>query len=547
MEKILLTVLFLIPTILGNFYVTSSITKAYADENSKIKVIPQPDKIIYTPGYFELSKNMNIYVFDGSDEAKNLGVYLSERINEATGFSPSVKVLTHEKPISGSVVLNLNESFKSLGDEGYKLEIVTDKVIISAFKPAGIFYGIQTLRQVMTGFDADNWKISCATIEDKPRYPWRAFMLDCARHFMSIDLLKRYVDLLAYHKINVFHLHLTDDQGWRMEINRYPLLTEVGAWRKYGILVKPGDIRDTNQKDQRHGGFYTKKELKELVAYAQSRYITVVPEIEMPGHSTAAVACYPELSCTGKHLEVDTTVYSKKNLFCPGKEFTYEFLQNVLDEVCEVFQSKYIHIGSDEALKNSDNWKKCPLCQKRMKDENLKDINELQGYFVKRIDAFMQSKGRIIITWDEILEGGISQNAVVESWRGMEGADAASKLNHYVISAPYQYLYFDYSQDEDSTGTEWNGRNTMKRVYSFEPTPDNFTENQVKYVIGAECCLWTEGVFEHQVDSKVFPRLCAFSEVVWSSAENRDFINFTDRMKIHYPRLRSMGISYYEK
>jgi hexosaminidase len=427
--------------------------------------------------------------------------------------------------VSASIRLALNRSLKHLGDEGYRLKIESRSIEISAPKPAGLFYGIQSLRQLATGVR----QIPCAEIEDKPRFGWRGMLLDCCRHFMTVDLVKRYIDLLAYHKMNVLHWHLTEDQGWRLEIKRYPRLTEVGAWR--------------TQNGKRYGGFYTQDEVRDVVAYAAARFVTVVPEIEMPGHSVAALAAYPELSCTGKPIEVETHWGIFNDVLCPGKESTFEFVQNVLDEVCSLFPSTYIHIGGDECPKYY--WKTCPDCQARIKAEGLKDENELQGYFTRRIDKYMLSKGRHIIGWDEILEGGVSKTAVVQSWRGMTGAVAAAKQGNPVISSPWDDTYFYCPQVPEEVRINYRTLNSLDKAYAFEPVPPSLTPAQASLVMGGECCLWAEYTQQFEVDPQMFPRLCAFAEAVWSPAAARNFADFSARLDKHYPRLAALGVDYH--
>ncbi|MCE5249802.1 beta-N-acetylhexosaminidase [bacterium] len=501
-----------------------------AAENGALAIIPKPVKVLPQEGSFTLKKGL--VISQSGQVPPELGHYLAGQIVAASGFTPAVTIVSGGKVPDGSIRLSLDESLSStLGDEGYSLIIAPVSVKLTAPKPAGLFYGIQTLRQLLDSRKGTTPALPCAEIEDRPVYSWRGMSLDCARHFMTIDFIKRYIDLLAYHKMNVFHWHLTDDQGWRIEIKRYPRLTGIGAWREeYG---------------ERYGGFYTQEEAKDIVAYAKSRYITVVPEIEMPGHATAAVAAYPPLSCSGKPVNVETGWGVFTNLFCAGKDETFVFLENVLNEICEIFPSPYIHIGGDEAKK--DQWEKCPLCQKRIKDEGLKDERELQGYFTKRIDAFMQSKGRTIIGWDEILEGGISPGAVVQSWRGMKGAEEGTRKGHRVISSPHDYTYFDYPLYSLRSKAWWMGITPPEKTYSFQPAPDNFTKEQAALIMGGECCMWAEYAPQPEIDQQVFPRLCALCEVLWTPKEQRDWNDFSGRMETHYRRLDALGVDYYKE
>lgn len=500
-----------------------------ATDNLALEIIPKPVKAKVLDGYFEITKGTMIVVKDGSYEMATLGNYLAEILGNSIGRNPIMKINPSSKVPEGSIVLNIKNSPKSLGAEGYILSVTRNSVSLSALKPAGIFYGVQTIRQIMLGRKEETIKIPCSYIEDKPRYEWRGMLLDCCRHFMTADFIKRYIDLLAYHKMNVFHWHLTEDQGWRLEIKKYPLLTEIGAWRE--------------ENGHRYGGFYTQEEVKDIVAYAKSRYVRIVPEIEMPGHSTAALAAYPEFSCTGRPLNVETNWGVFKDVYCPGKEETFEFLQNILKEVCDLFPSPYIHIGGDEVPK--DNWKKCPDCQKRIKDEGLKDEHELQGYLTKRIDAYMQTLGRNIIGWDEILEGGVSKTAVVQSWRGLQGAITAAGQGNYVISSPWEPVYFYCPQIKEEVKEGSQTINTLEKVYAFEPVPPELTPEQAKYILGGECCMWNEYTYQFEVDPQIFPRLCALCEVLWSPAESRDYSDFARRLDLHYNRLDELGVDYY--
>ena len=505
---------------------TSSVT------SGKPEIIPNPVIMKPKEGSFTLSPSTEIIVRNGSGELKKVGEYLSENIRDISGFAPMVREASGTGAARGAITLTTSGADVSLGAEGYTLTVTGNSVMISAPGTAGVFYGIQTFRQMlMSGASkqGDSFVVSGVHIEDKPVYPWRGMLMDCSRHFMTTEFIKRYIDLLAFHKMNVFHWHLTDDQGWRLEIKRYPKLTSVGAWRGEG--------------GTRHGGCYTQDDVREIVAYAKSRYITVVPEIEMPGHATAAIASYPELSCDEQSIDVETDWGVHTNLFCAGKETTFEFLENVLAEVCDLFPSHYIHIGGDEAKK--DKWESCPYCRKRIRDEGLTDENELQGYFTRRIDAYMQTLGRSIIGWDEILEGGPSKTAVVQSWRGMEGALEGSKEGHYVISSPHTHTYFDYPMADEGVHVWWMLVTPLEKTYSFRPTPEELTRSQAEYIMGGECTIWTERAPEPEVDYKVFPRLCAFSEVVWTPEGLRDWQDFSRRMETHYRRLELLGVDFF--
>jgi hexosaminidase len=491
---------------------------------SPLSIIPLPEKVKRRHGVFDTAEKPEILFEVQDQQVTALAAYLAETWREATGSAPDI---SGEKSAgdSTSIRLALNRSLKHLGDEGYRLKIEPRAIEISAPKPAGLFYGIQSLRQLATGART----IPCAEIEDRPRFGWRGMLLDCCRHFMTVDLVKRYIDLLAYHKMNVFHWHLTEDQGWRLEIKRYPRLTEIGAWR--------------TQNGKRCGGFYTQDEVRDVVAYAASRFVTIVPEIEMPGHSVAALAAYPELSCTGVPIAVENHWGIFNDVMCPGKDSTFEFVQNVLDEVIALFPSTYIHIGGDECPKYY--WKTCPFCQARIKAEGLKDENELQGYFTRRVEKYVLSKGRRIIGWDEILEGGVSATAVVQSWRGMAGALAAAKQGNAVISSPIDTTYFNCPQAPEEARLGYPWVNTLEEAHSFDPVPPGLTPRQASLIMGGECCLWSEYIQEFELDSLVFPRLCAFAESVWSPAKASTFADFSARLDGHLPRLAALGVDYH--
>ena len=422
------------------------------------------------------------------------------------------------------------DSAKWCGAEGYHLFVMPNEIQIIALTDTGVFYALQTLRQLMpVDFgqkkrrDINSIEIPCIRISDKPRFAWRGMNLDCCRHFMDVDFILRYIELLAYHKMNVLHWHLTEDQGWRIEIKKYPELTRVGAWRK----EDDGSI---------YGGYYTQKDIRLVLAHAAERYITVVPEIEMPGHALAALASYPQLSCTGGPFEVEKRWGVFNDIYCAGNDSVFIFLHDVLTEVMDLFPSKYIHIGGDEAPKVR--WEACPKCQARMKAENVKSEEELQGYFNRRIEKFLNAHGRQLIGWDEILEGGLSPGSTVQSWRGIEGGIEAAMQGHDAIMSPTSHCYFDYS----TTNTN------LEKVYSFEPIPEDLPVYKRHHIIGAECCMWTEVAPQEVIDSRVFPRLCALCEVMWSYPAGRSFKEFHGRLQTHYKRLDAMDVQYgYER
>ncbi|HUH32609.1 MAG TPA: beta-N-acetylhexosaminidase, partial [Daejeonella sp.] len=415
----------------------------------QVSIIPQPLRVTEAQGSFVIQPGTRIYIDPKNSELKRIAATLAEHVKAVTGYSLPVK--TGGKDSKNSILLTLNGAPDSLLTEGYLLVSDPQRVVLRANTAQGLFYGMQTIYQLLPvkkldGIAQNQVSIPAVTIADKPRYGWRGMMLDVGRHFYPVDFVKQFIDYLAMHKMNSFHWHLTEDQGWRIEIKKYPKLTEVGAWRD-GTLI--GAYSNNPKFDSvRYGGFYTQAQVREVVAYAKTKYINVVPEIEMPGHAVAALASYPELSCTGGPFKVEKLWGVLDDVYCAGNEETFKFLENVLSEVVELFPSSTIHIGGDESPKVR--WKACPKCQARIKAEGLKDEHELQSYFIKRIENFLLTKNKRIIGWDEILEGGLAPKAAVMSWRGTEGGIAAAKQHHEVVMSPTSYLYFDYLQGKAS-------------------------------------------------------------------------------------------------
>jgi len=390
---------------------------------------------------------------------------------------------------------------------------------------------------------ANNVSIPAVTIVDKPKYAWRGMLLDVGRYFYSPQFIKKYIDYLGAHKMNTFHWHLTEDQGWRIEIKKYPKLTEVGAWRDQTIV---GHLRDKTRKydGKRYGGFYTQEEIKDIVNYAKNRYVTVVPEIEMPGHSQAALAAYPELSCTGGPFKVSDTWGVHQEVYCAGNEQTFKFLEDVLSEVVTLFPSPIIHIGGDECPKTR--WQQCPKCQARIKAEGLKDEHELQSYFIKRMENFLLTKNKNIIGWDEILEGGLAPKAAVMSWRGITGGIAAAKQHHDVVMTPGAYLYLDHYQgDPSQEPLAIGGYTTLEKTYSYDPTPVELTADEAKYIKGAQANVWSEYIpTPEHAEYMMMPRLAALSEVAWTKPQNKNWEDFKRRMQQEYKRYDAMGYNY---
>jgi len=515
------------------------------EKNVDISIIPEPQELIVNSGQFEIIENTKIVVDSDNLKVKDVANYFAEQFNEVSGYS--IEVLESSKNINAknSIIFSDKKLDISLGDEGYTLISNEDGIILNG-TPHGLFYGVQTLFQLLPKeiFSKNtvanfNWSIPSVEIKDKPRFKWRGMHLDVGRHMFPISFIKKYIDYIAMHKLNTFHWHLTEDQGWRIEIKKYPKLTEIGAWRKGTQIAK------TNKSDdKRYGGFYTQAEIKEVVKYATERFVTVVPEIEMPGHSVAALTSYPKLSCTGGPFEVRTLWGIDDDIYCAGNEATFIFLENVLIEVLELFPSKYIHIGGDEAPKKR--WEKCPKCQARIKKEGLTDEHELQSYFISRIEKFLNSNGRQIIGWDEILEGGLAPNAAVMSWRGIEGGIKAAKLKHNVVMSPTDFCYFDYYEGKpENEPLAIGGFLPVEKVYSYEPIPDVLNADEQKYIMGLQANQWTEYIATPELaEYMTLPRLCALSEVAWSPKEKRNYEDFSDRMSVHYGRMYELGINF---
>jgi hexosaminidase len=501
-------------------------------------VIPRPLEVKKRAGTFILDKRTVIVHDPGDAHLNRLAAYFCQRIKNAAGFTPRTAAAAPDRE---QTIISLTLApDKSLGTEGYYLRVQPGKLTLQAPAANGIFYGIQTILQLLpieiwgSGAAAGiTLEIPAVEIKDAPRYPWRGMHLDVARHFFPKEFVKKYIDYLAMYKFNTFHWHLTEDQGWRIEIEKYPRLTEISAWRKESW----GDGKP-------HGGFFTREEIKEIVAYASERYITIVPEIEMPGHSQAALAAYPELSCTGGPFEVDTRWGIREDIYCAGNEKTFEFLENVLSEVVELFPGEFVHIGGDEAPKAR--WQKCERCQARMKAEGLEDENQLQAYLIKRIEKFLNARGKRLIGWDEILEGGLAPNAAVMSWRGMEGGIEAAKQNHDVVMTPTSHCYFDYYQGHpDYEPRAIGGYLPVSMVYALEPTPEDLPAHQEKHILGGQGNVWTEYIAEpRHVEYMVFPRMAALGETVWSSPGLRDWNSFQQRLLTHFDRYEKMGVGF---
>ena len=511
----------------------------------KVNIIPEPVKMETFLGNFSIGPSVQIYLSPKNKELSKQAKFLSSAIESLSG----VKLKVTNNSTNTSIKLMIIKS-EVIGKEGYHLNIDAQGIVISANTDKGIFYGIQTLLQALPTIRTNQeLKVSYLKITDYPRFQWRGMMLDVSRHFFSTTAVKDYIDLLAKYKMNVFHWHLADSEGWRLEIKKYPKLTSVGAWRK----EIPGSIfYKTNQTLTRdsfsYGGYYTQEQVKEIVAYALARNITIVPEIEMPGHSDAALASYPEFGCTGKPQQVRSSMGPLPNAeanFCAGKEQTFVFLQDVLQEVMQLFPSSYIHIGGDEVDKKC--WDNCALCQQRMKTEGLKDVKELQSYFIKRIGKFITTRGRKMIGWDEILEGGLAPNATVMSWRGEKGGIEAAKLKHDVVMTPAKVLYFNrYQVDTIAVQQPLAAKytiNTLQKVYDYEPIPKELASSESRFVLGAQGCIWTEFISSvPHLEQMTMPRMLALSEVLWSPVENKNWDRFKSKAYFHSKRLGNQGV-----
>ena len=499
-------------------------------ETADYQVVPLPKEINQNGEKpFILDKNTVILYSRSNEELANEASFLSEYFNDVLGWK--LKTLCADDDIENAIKLEINPSI-SENSEFYQI-IVNQKVIrIVSSTTAGVFYGIQTLRKSLpVGSKVSKIEFPAAVINDWPRFAYRGMHLDVSRHFFPLDSVKEYIDVMALHNLNKFHFHLTDDQGWRIEIKKYPKLTEIGAWRD-GTLIGKTMAFDTI----RHGGFYTQEELRDLVKYAEQRHITVIPEIDLPGHMLAALASYPELGCTGGPYEVWKQWGVSEDVICAGNEQALQFLEDVLLEVMDIFPSEYIHIGGDEVPR--DRWKECPKCQAKIKELGIKGDDKhsaedyLQSYVMARMEQFVENHGRHIIGWDEILDGELAPNATVMSWRGSSGGYNAAKMHHNVIMTPNDYVYFDYYQslDTESEPEAGGGYNSVKKVYSLEPVPEGLTEDEEKYILGPQANIWTEYTSEFNVVLfRMLPRLGALAEVQWCNPEQKNYDDFVKR------------------
>ncbi|KVV15723.1 family 20 glycosylhydrolase [Flavobacterium sp. TAB 87] len=516
-------------------------TKTFTEE--EISLVPKPSEMVLTEGSYSFSKSTTVFI--DNDKQKPAATYLSDLFKNAAGYPIAVS----ESRDGAAIVFSKDDNIKP---EAYHLEVTPKKISIKASDAAGYFYAVQTLRQLLpasiekANSDEKNWLVPSVVINDQPRFSWRGMQMDFSRHFFGIDDVKTFLNYMALYKLNTYHMHLTDDQGWRIEIKKYPLLTEKGAWRiesshdkTCNELAKTDplysiDPTHYHERDgqKMYGGFFTQEQIKEIIAYAAERQIEVIPEIDMPGHLKAAIDNYPYLSCTNEAGWGENFSHPA----CLGKETTYEFTKNILTEIAELFPSKYIHIGGDEV--NIQSWKECPLCQKAIKDNHLKNEHELQSFFNKDIEAFLNSKGKRLLGWDEIVEGGLSKDGTMMWWRNWapKMRDIAAQHGNDMVITPCFEYYFDAQ----------HAVTPFDKVYQYEPVPENFTKEQAKHILGVQANLWSEMIPNFKrLQYMAFPRMLALAETAWTSKEDKNYDDFQRRMNMQYQRLDALNIRYH--
>lgn len=512
-----------------------------ATVKGNLDVIPQPQEIVLardtTP--FIIGRSTTIVYPATNEKMHRTADFLATFIKEMTGTE--VRVSDKEKS-SNAIILAVDSTMGH--PEGYKLQITPEKVLLTGGSEAGVFYGIQTIHKALPILK--DGKVAAAlpagTVTDFPRFRYRGFMIDVGRHFFPVSYLKQMIDLMALHNINYFHWHLTEDQGWRIEIKKYPKLTEIGSKRDSTII----DWETKKFDGKPHSGFYTQDEAREIVRYAADRFITVVPEIDLPGHTTAALASYPELGCTGGPYKVLCSFGVFPDVLCAGNDQTLQFTKDVLDEIMDIFPSEYIHIGGDECPKSR--WEKCPKCQAKIKELGIKALpkhskeNQLQTYFMSELEKEINAHGRRMLGWDEVLEGGLTPNSTIMSWRGIQGGIEAARQHHDVIMTPIQRLYFSNPRINKMTGFEW-----MNRVYNFEPVPAELTDAEKKFVIGTQGCIWTEWTADStKMEWQILPRMAALSEIQWTLPEHKNFERFMERLPEMLKIYSSLDYGYRE-
>ena len=512
-----------------------------ATVKGNLDVIPQPQEIVLARDTtsFIIDRSTTIVYPATNEKMHRTADFLATFIKEMTGTE--VRVSDKEKS-SNAIILAVDSTMGH--PEGYKLQITPEKVLLTGGSEAGVFYGIQTIHKALPILK--DGKVAAAlpagTVTDFPRFRYRGFMIDVGRHFFPVSYLKQMIDLMALHNINYFHWHLTEDQGWRIEIKKYPKLTEIGSKRDSTII----DWETKKFDGKPHSGFYTQDEAREIVRYAADRFITVVPEIDLPGHTTAALASYPELGCTGGPYKVLCSFGVFPDVLCAGNDQTLQFTKDVLDEIMDIFPSEYIHIGGDECPKSR--WEKCPKCQAKIKELGIKALpkhskeNQLQTYFMSELEKEINAHGRRMLGWDEVLEGGLTPNSTIMSWRGIQGGIEAARQHHDVIMTPIQRLYFSNPRINKMTGFEW-----MNRVYNFEPVPAELTDAEKKFVIGTQGCIWTEWTADStKMEWQILPRMAALSEIQWTLPEHKNFERFMERLPEMLKIYSSLDYGYRE-
>lgn len=525
-----------------------------AEAAARYPLIPWPQHLEARAGQFTLNDSTRIVLSDPqNEEAGQVAAAFALLLRDAAALPMRMIEAPATGAAENAITFDLSDAMadSAAGEGAYQLDITPSGAVVTAATPRGLFYGMQTLRQLLPpaveqgmGDRRPDWSIPAVYVEDAPRFGYRGMHLDVGRHYMPVAFIKKYIDLLALYKFNRFHWHLTEDQGWRIEIKKYPRLTEIGACRDSSMV---GRYAEQRYDDARYCGFYTQEEAREIVVYAEARFVTVIPEIEMPGHSRAALAAYPELGCTDVMGDTSYTVATTwgihEEIYCP-KEETFTFLEDVLTEVMAIFPSEYIHIGGDEAPK--DHWGRSATAQAVIEREGLADEHELQSYFIRRIEEFLNANGRKLIGWDEILEGGLAPEATVMSWRGEEGGIAAAQQGHDAIMTPGHSLYFDhYQSDPENEPVAIGGMTTLEDTYAYEPVPDTLTAEEARHILGAQGNVWTEYMNSpEKVEYMVFPRMLALSEVVWSPKAARDWARFTERLPAHLRRLDVLDVNY---
>ena len=512
-------------------------------------IVPKPVKLEMGTGAFALSPQCAILYQRGSPGARAAAEYLADTWRKVMRLPLPVREATQSE--RGSILLTTAEADGSLGKEGYRLEVTPQGVVIRAPQPAGLFYGVQTLRQLLPAetfgsskiATAEPFAIPCVQIEDYPRFGWRGMHLDVSRHFFDVQFVKRYLDQLALHKLNVFHWHLTDDDGWRVDIKKYPRLTWLGAWRGSQEALPPS----YESGNQRYGGFYTQEQIREVVRYAADRHILIVPEVDVPAHSRAAIVAYPKLLCTGDPYQFKSAQGVSGNVLCPSQELTYQFLEGVLGELADLFPGPYIHVGGDERPPGP--WEQCRRCQQRMKEANLADGRFLQDRFLKRLQVFLKTRGKTMVGWDELEQASLlDKDYVVMAWQSVQAGLDAARKGYPVVMASSPFTYFDlaYNEEPGEPGARWAGVISVEKAYSFDPTPADLPPAEGERILGVEGCLWSETlVTPDRPDYMAYPRVCALAEVAWTPQGQRAWPEFWSRLsQRHLARLDAAGIAY---